>query len=402
VSDSPPERPAAPGPPPLPPVEEGSAGGGPSAPGAGASYARDERSGRTFPCERCGADLVFHAGAQRLRCRACGSEQDLTTQPGPATEIAERDLEARLEELARERTRRAPQAAAREVRCRGCGATVTFQGTLTAGFCAYCGVPLQREGVHEAAPDRLPVDALLTFRVEAPAARAALAQWARSRWFAPSEFNRRRLEGRLEATYLPFFSFDATTGTWYRGQRGDHYWVTTGHGKSQRRELRTRWSPASGSFERFFDDVFVPAFGSLPEPLLRQLEPWPVAEVRPFTPEALAGALAHTYDVELPAAFGIARARIAAAIEAEARARIGGDVQRVDELRTRWAGLTYKHLLFPVWLLAYRYGDRSYRVAVNACTGEVNGERPYSVIKIALAVIVALAVAVVFAWLQGT
>lgn len=377
---APPERPAAPGPPPLLPAEEGRV--------------------RTFPCERCGADLVFHAGAQRLRCRACGFEQDLTTQPGPATEIAERDLGARLAELARNRARHAPSPPARELRCVGCGATVTFQGTLTAGFCAYCGVPLQREGVHEAS-ERIPVDGLLTFRVEAPAARGALARWARSRWFAPSEFSRRGLDGRLEATYLPFFSFDAMTATWYRGHRGDHYWVTTGSGKHQRRELRTRWSPASGSFQRFFDDVFVPAFGSLPEPLLRQLEPWPVAEVRPFTPEALAGTLAHTYDIELGAAFGVARARIEAAIEGEARGRIGGNVQRVDELRTRWAGLTYKHLLFPVWLLAYRYGGRSYRVAVNACTGEVNGERPYSAIKIALAVIAAIAIALVLAWLEG-
>jgi hypothetical protein len=63
--------------------------------------------------------------------------------------------------------------------------------------------------------------------------------------------------------------------------------------------------------------------------------------------------------------------------------------------------LTPHPLLLPVWLLAYRYGGRSYRVAVNACTGEVNGERPYSAIKIALAVIAALAIALVVAWLEG-
>jgi hypothetical protein len=33
--------------------------------------------------------------------------------------------------------------------------------------------------------------------------------------------------------------------------------------------------------------------------------------------------------------------------------------------------------------------------------GEVNGERPYSAIKIALAVIAALAIALVLAWLEG-
>lgn len=44
---------------------------------------------------------------------------------------------------------------------------------------------------------------------------------------------------------------------------------------------------------------------------------------------------------------------------------------------------------------AYRYGDKSYRVAVNACTGEVQGERPYSAGKVALAVLAGLALVAV-------
>ena len=36
-------------------------------------------------------------------------------------------------------------------------------------------------------------------------------------------------------------------------------------------------------------------------------------------------------------------------------------------------------------MLAYRYNQKSYQVLVNACTGEVQGERPWSWIKIGLA-----------------
>ena len=39
--------------------------------------------------------------------------------------------------------------------------------------------------------------------------------------------------------------------------------------------------------------------------------------------------------------------------------------------------LTYKHLLLPLWLLAYRYSETTYQVMVNAQTGEVQGERPW-------------------------
>ena len=49
--------------------------------------------------------------------------------------------------------------------------------------------------------------------------------------------------------------------------------------------------------------------------------------------------------------------------------------------------------LLPVWMLAYRYHDKPYRVFVNAGTGEVQGERPYSWVKILCAVLAGLAAA---------
>ena len=49
--------------------------------------------------------------------------------------------------------------------------------------------------------------------------------------------------------------------------------------------------------------VPVAADASLPPPVLRQLEPWPLADCRPFQPDYLAGHLARTYDVDLAAGF---------------------------------------------------------------------------------------------------
>ena len=72
----------------------------------------------------------------------------------------------------------------------------------------------------------------------------------------------------------------------------------------------------------------------------------------------------------------------------------GGDDQRIHNISTRYNALTYKHLLLPVWLLTYRYNEKPYRVVVNAATGEVQGERPYSWIKITLTVLAVLAVAI--------
>jgi hypothetical protein len=74
------------------------------------------------------------------------------------------------------------------------------------------------------------------------------------------------------------------------------------------------------------------------------------------------------------------------------RRDIGGDEQRISSMNTRYSNLTYKHILLPVWLSAYRYGGRLYQFLVNARTGEVQGDRPYSWIKITLAVLAGLLV----------
>ena len=59
-------------------------------------------------------------------------------------------------------------------------------------------------------------------------------------------------------------------------------------------------------------------------------------------------------------------------------------------MNTRYFNVTFKHALLPVWISAYRFHDRTFRFLVNARTGEVQGERPYSWVKITLAVLAAI------------
>jgi hypothetical protein len=80
------------------------------------------------------------------------------------------------------------------------------------------------------------------------------------------------------------------------------------------------------------------------------------------------------------------------ALRADVKKRIGGDEQRVHSMDVNYSALTYKHILLPVWILAYRYSDKPYRVVVNATTGSVHGERPWSPVKIGLAIFFALLV----------
>ena len=359
-----------------------------------------DSQGRAFPCEQCGASLTFHIGQQSLRCPFCEHVKEL--QIAPDTTIVEQDLQAMLSQQSKQRQKgdsgSTGTASAREINCRACGATVVFEGALTSTECAYCGSPIQLESAHTSANNRVPVDAVLPFQLKKQRAADNLKQWVVSRWFAPNDFRRRGGQGIFNGVYLPYWTFDSATFSRYEGERGEHYYetetYTDSEGKTQtRRVQKTHWYRASGSVQRFFDDVLISATTGLPAKLLERLEPWYLEKCIPFTRQALVGFQARTYEVDLRPGFDHARQKMETQISRDVRSDIGGDEQRVFSIDTRHDALTYKHLLLPLWLLAYRYGDRSYQVLVNAQTGEVQGERPWSWIKIALAAVSGLAVA---------
>jgi predicted RNA-binding Zn-ribbon protein involved in translation (DUF1610 family) len=141
----------------------------------------DAGRGRVFPCERCGAELVFNIGDQRLKCPHCGFEKDVVVPPN--AKVAEQDFEATVAQLKKQAaTRSAEQeqeGTQNHIRCEGCGADIVFVGTLTSSECPYCGCQVQREHVHSGGW-RIPVDGLLTFAVTREQAAGNLSGWIRS------------------------------------------------------------------------------------------------------------------------------------------------------------------------------------------------------------------------------
>lgn len=356
---------------------------------AAAGQTTDEERGRIFPCPSCGADLEFSIGAQSLKCPYCGHIVEL--QLDPDKQVEEQDFHAMLEQLRTWREEgQTDDVQASEVRCESCGANIVFHDTQTSLDCPYCASPIQREKIHDA-EHRVPVDGVIPFLVERRRAAGNLRRWVQSRWFAPSDFRQQGARGKFSGVYIPFWTYDTMTANRYSGERGEDYTVTVGTGKNRRTETRTRWYPAEGAFQEFFDDVMVLAARGLPSGILQQLEPWPIGKLVPFNQQMLAGYFARTYEVKLDEGFAQAKSRIDSAIHHSTCRHIGGDRQRVHDIQTRYNAITYKHLLLPVWLMAYRYRERTYQVVINAATGEVQGERPYSFAKILFAILGVLA-----------
>lgn len=340
---------------------------------------------RTFPCAACGGDLEFDIAAQKLACRHCGTTQEVSEAGDRVVE--ERNFSAAIAQL-RANAGEAQQLVAgeKEVVCGNCGGHTTFTGSLTSTRCPYCATPIQRDDVHDA-PSRLPVDGVLPFTVDAKQAKQVLEQWINSRWFAPNEFKTYSNAGSFASVYGSYFSYDAATSTHYAGQRGDNYTVEVGSGDNRHTETRIRWRRASGVVEDAFVDLTVLANDGFDRERVTQLEPWPTHLVRPFTPEFLAGHLCRTYDHDVEECFVEAEQRMAVAIEHSIRQDIGGDHQRISNRATTYTRLTFNHLLLPIWLLTVIYAGQPFQVFINGVTGEVQGERPYSKVKIAAAVV---------------
>ena len=130
------------------------------------------------------------------------------------------------------------------------------------------------------------------------------------------------------------------------------------------------------------------------------MAPWDLSALSAYEPRFLAGFRAEGYGVPVEEAYGEAREIMNQVIASDVRADIGGDHQRITQMQTEVGQLTFKHVLLPVWLAAYRYRGRSFRFVINGRTGAVEGERPYSAVKIALAILLGLLVALALAYLQ--
>lgn len=341
-----------------------------------------------FPCPSCGADLLYEPRDGFLTCPYCGHKEAI---PQSAAEVVERSFEQYLRVRPEQMGQLA--AGALEVQCQSCGAKSLFVPPEVAGRCEFCGVQIVAQP--QSADPIVAPEGLLPFAIAQPEATANLRQWLSSRWFAPNGLKQFAEPEAIHGIYIPFWTYDTNTTTYYTGQRGDYYYETEtywetdakGNREMKTRQVRhTRWSPASGTVSRWFDDVLIPATRSLSSARLAALSPWDLEAITPYNPAFLSGFKAQRYQVDLEQGFEAVKHGIAGFIESDVHADIGGDVQTIDELTTHYSGITFKHLLLPVYAGAYRFNGKVFQIVVNARTGEIQGDRPYSVWKILLLV----------------
>jgi hypothetical protein len=201
---------------------------------------------------------------------------------------------------------------------------------------------------------------------------------------------------------VPYWTFDAQVHCPWEAEAGYYYYTTEEYrdnqGKTQTRQIRhVRWEHASGEIDHFFDDEPVPGTKGVDVQLLRQVEPFPTAELVPYDTAYLSGYVVEHYQVVLVDAAKQSRDAMHQRLMALCAAEVPGDTQRNLRIDPQYSGETFKHILVPIWLLTYTFGARTFQVIANGYTGVIAGRYPKSAWKIFFVVMLVLAAVLLFA-----
>ena len=332
-----------------------------------------------FTCKSCGAPLRFSPIHNSLDCEFCATKESIEKS---IEQIKEYDLSSALHSLNNEQE----QELNKEVKCNNCAATFNMNPYSFSSNCPYCDTPAIIDFVKEITPK-----SLLPFQISNKEAQTLFKKWIGSLWLAPSKLKEfAQGDEKLKGYYLPYWTYDANTTTYYQGQRGDVYYVTVsktvmvnGRQEQQRvQEARIRWTAVSGRIHNTFDDITIGASKTISYAILDNLAPWHTNTLVPFNEKYLAGFQSEEYIIGLDNGFELAKVKMNRVIEQDIHYDIGGDQQKITSMQTQYSKTSYKNVLFPVWTANFKWKNKTYNYAINGQTGKVSGQRPYSWLKI--------------------
>lgn len=332
----------------------------------------EEAETREYTCPNCGGQMQFNIHAEQLTCIYCAYAFSVESQP--AADSAEQPIDFVLPTTRAHRWSEAQQ----RVACQNCGSVTLLEPDQRSDQCPYCGsnrlvaTQLQVEWVDP--------QAIGVMKIDQKQAQQQVRAWLGKGWFAPDDLLRKAGAIQLRAAYYPFWTFDGTLEIPWSCE------VNEGTSKNP------RWVSRVGTEFQFFDDVLISGLRSLRTSQAAAIEPFQLKELVEFSPDYLAGWLALNYDLPLADASLLARQKVVKTIRKDLYFKIepGREKRNISTGAGQWSGMTFKHILLPLWVGNYLYQGKSYRVLINGQTGKVGGEKPRDRVKIALYIILGL------------
>jgi LSD1 subclass zinc finger protein len=357
---------------------------------APAAQAQDTAHNR-FGCSGCGADLEYAPGTFSMKCPYCGNETQI---PMEAREPPKEHAIGELTKLPP--TVQSLGTSTKAIMCKQCGANSQIPADKVSTTCSFCGSGLIVP--REATQNLLKPEGIIPFAFDRNAAHQKFVGWISKGFFRPKQLKKSASLENIRSTYVPYFTYDAQANSVWRGEAGTYYYTTETYmsgGQRHTRQVRhIRWTFKRGTHDQFYDDVLICASKGLSGGLVEKVEPFNTKSPAPYTDQMLAGSEAEEYSIDPRAGWQAAAGRILAREREACSKLLGGDTQRNLQVSTSLSGITFKHLLLPIYISSYQYKGKSWRFMINGQTGEVVGDRPVDWIKV-LAVVGGIIVALI-------
>jgi hypothetical protein len=257
---------------------------------------------------------------------------------------------------------------------------------------------------------------LIPFRVDRKRAVNAVKKWIGGRGlFVQSSFKKATAEV-FSGIYLPAYLYNARAYADYSASIGENYTTTETYtttdseGKTvvrTRTVTHTEWRSLSGQFAKYVVDIVVSASKGV-NVLVSASKGLSSNETRgiakkydlesgtesPITDDG-SPPIVEQFDVQRSFARGEIYRGLGGMAHHRVRAtEIPGSRFRNVHATPMTTGLSSRRLGFPAYVIAYRYHNKLYRAVIAGQGGIIVASAPYSVFKIVLAALVAIAAAV--------
>lgn len=346
----------------------------------------EQTASTSFKCPSCGGVMVFDPKEQKLKCEYCKHVINMEDSRQHPTAYGF-DCDSELE----------PQVwgdRSHAVKCKNCGAETVFDAFVVADRCPFCGNSNIQE---EVITKGIMPESIIPFKISADMATGLYKKWLRGKWLAPSKLKKsvNNQQVQLTGMYVPCWSFDANTSSFYTAMAGEYYWVTVyvtetdKDGKTRqvpRQERRTRWYPVSGEYVEDFKNFVVDSSVHIDDTMYSHVQPYNMEELTPYKSEYLSGFKAERYSVDLKTGWETAKERLSPIIAQGIERQINADEVSALKFKTAYFNKKYKHILLPLWFSSFNYKNKVYGYMINGQTGKIDGNSPLSPWKVALLV----------------
>ncbi len=324
----------------------------------------------TTRCPSCGASARFDVAAGSLACAFCGWQDAAAAIVG---------REAAVGEFTREALAAGEQGFGvdrRELSCEQCGAAIALDAGVITASCPFCASNQINVREHALATGLRPT-ALVRFAVLDSDVSAAVKSWLGKGWFHPGDLASVTSVDRFMGIYLPYWTFSAKLDSDWKAEVGtsrtESYRASDGTWKTR---TVIDWQWRSGHVHLEIDDALVPGTTKVSQKLLERIATFDMASLVNYDASLLAGWQAQTYDRSLPDAWELGRHGMRERARAACHADTGSVHVRSFSMTADLDDESWRHVLLPVYVSAYRFGGRTFVVVANGQTGEVAGQKP--------------------------